>query len=33
MSTFYFYTCILFYTFPPPFNNAEPLMAFAEQLS
>ena len=39
MSTFYVLTmfapvlCSLFYTFPPPFDKAEPSMAFAEQLS
>jgi hypothetical protein len=33
MSTFYVYTCTLFYTFPSPFDKADLTMAFAEQLS
>ncbi len=33
MSMFYVYIYFLFYTFPPPFDKAEPLMAFAVQLS
>jgi hypothetical protein len=30
---FYVYTCTLFYTFPPPFDKADLMMAFVEQLS
>jgi len=33
MSTFYVYTCTLFYTFSSPFDKADLMMAFAEQLS
>ncbi len=33
MSMFYDNIYFLFYTFPPPFDKAEPSMAFAEQLS
>jgi hypothetical protein len=32
-SMFYVCTCTFVYTFPPPFDKAEPLMAFAEQLN
>jgi hypothetical protein len=32
VSMFYVYICILFYIFPPPFDKAEPSMAFTEQL-
>jgi hypothetical protein len=33
MSMFYVCTCTLLYTFPSPFDKADPMMAFAEQLS